>query len=185
MITIVTVVLVGLLAQLAHAHRRAVRRLGSRQEQRPLPLAHSPPVTVIRPVKGVDVEQEANFRAALDTALPFVIRATSYFASLALGVAMLATGHPWIAGLAGLVFVLEGLHYVSLHRRVGGARVPLRLLWMAWMPYLTTIPIGLSMLVRPELDWRGHTYRLDGSARLRTVVPEAEQSTPSSGSVPR
>ncbi len=145
MITIVTVVLVGLLAQLAHAHRRAVRRLGSRQEQRPLPLAHSPPVTVIRPVKGVDVEQEANFRAALDTALPFVIRATSYFASLALGVAMLATGHPWIAGLV----------------------------------------IGLSMLVRPELDWRGHTYRLDGSARLRKVVPEAEQSTPSSGSVPR
>ena len=66
-ITIVTVVLVGLLAQLAHAHRRAVRRLGSRQGQRPLPLAHFPPVTVIRPVKGVDVEQGANFRAALDT----------------------------------------------------------------------------------------------------------------------
>jgi ceramide glucosyltransferase len=405
--TVAAVVLLGLLLQLAYAHRRAVRRLDSRNEQRPPPLAQYPPVTVIRPVKGVDVEQEENFRAALDTgyageietlfvvededdpayplirsaverhlaagahgsariilagappagrtgkinnmmigeaeacgdiivfgdsdtrpdtgvlpnlvehimadesagaafapvvnpcrarsagdvgyaiivnaylvsgmevalgprrtlpflmgqtmafrrsalraiggvkcadgqlvddmflgarivdagfdnvmgthtlqvinhglgfkgflklwrrwlfcgrggipfsfAFPFVVRAVSFFVSLGLGVAMLATGHPWVAGLAALVFVFEGLHYVLLHRRVGGAPVPFRLLWMAWMPYPTTIPIGLSMLVRPELDWRGHTYRLDGSARLRTVVPDGERSsTPSTRGV--
>jgi len=104
-------------------------------------------------------------------ALPFVVRAVSFFIALGLAIAMLAAGHPWLAALAALVWILEGLHYVRLHRLVGGASVPLRFLWMAWMPYPTTIPIGLSMLVRPELDWRGHTYRLDGSARLKSRGP--------------
>jgi ceramide glucosyltransferase len=98
---------------------------------------------------------------------PFVVRALSYFVSLGLTVTMLATGHVALAALPALVWLLEGLHYVRLHRLVGGSRVPARLLWMAWMPYLTTIPLGLSMWLRPELDWRGHTYRLDSSARLR------------------
>ncbi|MEK6254739.1 MAG: glycosyltransferase, partial [Gemmatimonadales bacterium] len=64
---LVTIVLVGLLVQLGFAHRKTVRALRLRVEQRPAPLASYPAVTVIRPVKGVDVEQEANFRAALDT----------------------------------------------------------------------------------------------------------------------
>lgn len=100
-------------------------------------------------------------------ALPFVTRALSYFIALGLAIAMLVTGHPWVAALATFVWILEGLHYIRLHRLVGGAALPLHLAWMAWMPYPATIPIGLSMLVRPELDWRGHTYRLDGSARLK------------------
>jgi len=100
-------------------------------------------------------------------ARPFVIRAISYFVSLGLAIAMLALGHPGLASLAGLVWILEGLHYVRLHRAAGGAAIPLRLLWAAWLPYLMTIPIGLSMLVRPQLEWRGHTYRLDHAARLR------------------
>ena len=64
---LVTIVLIGLLVQLGFAHRKTVRALRLRDEQRPAPLASYPAVTVIRPVKGVDVEQEANFRAALDT----------------------------------------------------------------------------------------------------------------------
>jgi ceramide glucosyltransferase len=99
---------------------------------------------------------------------PFVMRALSYFLCLGLAITLFALGRPWLAVLPALVWVLEGLHYVRLHRLVGGAAVPVRYLWMAWMPYLTTIPIGLSMLIRPEIDWRGHTYRLDGSARLRS-----------------
>jgi ceramide glucosyltransferase len=102
-------------------------------------------------------------------ALPFVARAVSFFIALGLAITMLASGHPWLAGLAGGVWILEGLHYIRLHRLVGGAAVPLRYAWMTWMPYPTTIPLGLSMLIRPELDWRGHTYRLDGSARLKAT----------------
>jgi hypothetical protein len=39
---------------------------------------------------------------------------------------------------------------------------------MAWMPWLLLVPVGVSMLVRPELDWRGHTYRVDWGAKLET-----------------
>jgi len=113
-------------------------------------------------------------------ALPFVARAVSFFIALGLAIAMLASGHPWLAGLAAVVLILEGLHYIRLHRLVGGASIPLRYAWMTWMPYPATIPLGLSMLVRPELDWRGHTYRLDGSARLKEV-----RSTRSDGPAPQ
>jgi len=119
---------------------------------------------------------------------PFVVRALSYFVALGLTIAMLATGHVALAALPALVWILEGLHYVRLHRLVGGAAVPARLLWMAWMPYPTTIPLGLSMWLRPELDWRGHKYRLDASARLRSGgsrgSTEREPPAPSSGSDP-
>jgi ceramide glucosyltransferase len=104
-------------------------------------------------------------------ALPFVARAVSFFIALGLAIAMLLAGHPWLAALAVVVWLLEGLHYIRLHRLAGGAALPLRFAWMAWMPYPATIPLGLSMLIRPELDWRGHTYRLDGSARLRSAPP--------------
>lgn len=114
-------------------------------------------------------------------ARPFVVRAVSYFVALGLAVAMLAVGRPWLAAIPALVWILEGLHYVRLHRLVGGAPVPVRYLWMAWMPYPATIPIGLSMLLRPELDWRGHTYHLDASARLRPAPPSTAKSSSSSG----
>jgi len=111
-------------------------------------------------------------------ALPFVARAVSFFIALGLAMAMLLTGHPWLAALAAVVWLLEGLHYIRLHRLVGGAVLPLRFAWMAWMPYPATIPLGLSMLIKPELDWRGHRYRLDASARLRSAPPKgSEQST--------
>lgn len=108
-------------------------------------------------------------------ARPFVLRAISYFVSLGLAIAMLAAGRPLLAALAALVFVLEGLHYVRLHRAVGGAPIPFRLLWAAWLPYLMTVPLGLSMLIRPELEWRGHTYRLDRGARLRPAGRDRAQ----------
>jgi ceramide glucosyltransferase len=97
---------------------------------------------------------------------PFLVRAVSYFVSLGLAVALLASGPAWLASLPILVWVLEGLHHVRLHRLVGGAAIPLRFLWMAWVPFPAAIPIVLSMLIKPELDWRGHTYRLDVAGRL-------------------
>ncbi len=96
----------------------------------------------------------------------FAIRATSFFMALALvGVAAL-TGPAWLVALPAAVVVLEGLHYVRLHRVHGGAAIPVRLLWMAWMPYLVALPLIVSMLIKPELEWRGHTYRVDRKARL-------------------
>ena len=119
---------------------------------------------------------------------PFVVRALSYFVALGLTIGLLASGRAALAALPATVWVLEGLHYVRLHRLVGGAAIPARLLWMVWMPYLTTIPLGLSMWLRPELDWRGHTYRLDSSARLRSGgtsgSSSGERSAPLSGGDP-
>lgn len=112
-------------------------------------------------------------------ALPFVARAVSFFIALGLAIAMLVSGHLWLAVLATAVWILEGLHYIRLHRLVGGASIPLQYAWMTWMPYPAAIPLGLSMLIRPELDWRGHTYRLDGAARLK-----AARSTRSDGPAP-
>lgn len=103
---------------------------------------------------------------------PFVVRAVSTFLALGLVVAMLAVGPAWAAALPALLLTCEGLHYIRLHRLQGGAPVPLRYAWMAWMPYATAIPIGISMLLKPELDWRGHTYRVDSHAKLATPKPE-------------
>jgi ceramide glucosyltransferase len=97
---------------------------------------------------------------------PFVIRAVSTFLSLGLVIAALAVGPAWAALPPAILFICEGLHFVRLHRLQGGAPVPFRYLWMAWMPYFATIPVGISMLLKPELDWRGHTYRVDFGARL-------------------
>ncbi len=98
---------------------------------------------------------------------PFVVRALGFFGSLGLAVAAVAAGPAWAVAPPATVAVLEGLHYVRLHRLLGGARIPLRLVWMVWGPYVLALPILISMLIRPELEWRGHTYRLDAAAKLR------------------
>jgi ceramide glucosyltransferase len=103
---------------------------------------------------------------------PFVTRAVSTFLAVGFTVAALTAGPAWAAGLPALLLLCEGLHYIRLHRLQGGAPVPLRYAWMAWMPYVMTIPIGISMLLKPELDWRGHTYRVDFDAKLADSKPE-------------
>ena len=109
---------------------------------------------------------------------PFVVRAVSTFLALGLLITAVALGPLWVAAPPALLFLCEGLHFIRLHRLQGGARVPLRFAWMAWMPYFATIPVGISMLLKPELDWRGHTYRVDIGARLRAATPEAGDPEP-------
>jgi cellulose synthase/poly-beta-1,6-N-acetylglucosamine synthase-like glycosyltransferase len=99
---------------------------------------------------------------------PFVVRCVSFYAALGLAIAALVLGPLWAVAPPVLLMILEGVHHVRLHRLFGGARVPLRFAWMAWMPWLLLVPVGVSMLVRPELDWRGHTYRVDWGAKLET-----------------
>jgi ceramide glucosyltransferase len=67
------------LVQLTLAHRRAERAFQRRERERPPPLDHYPSVTVIRPVKGADVEQRENFAAALDSGYPGEIETVFVF----------------------------------------------------------------------------------------------------------
>lgn len=99
--------------------------------------------------------------------LPFAIRAISLFGAIALVIACVALGEYRIATLPALLILLEGAHYDRLNRMTGGARVPLRFAWMLWMPYILAIPIGVTMFLSPNLNWRGHTYQLDIKAKLR------------------
>jgi ceramide glucosyltransferase len=104
----------------------------------------------------------------------FAIRAVSFFASLGLAVTALVIGPVWAVGPPALVLAAEGLHYLRVNRQFGGGRVPAKYLWMAWVPFPAVIPIGISMLFKPEVDWRGHTYRVDLGARLRRKGAGAE-----------
>ncbi len=113
-----------------------------------------------------------------DFVWPLVFRAVSFFASLALAIAALATGPAWAALPPAVVLAAEGLHQLRLNRVYGGAPVPFRYAGMAWVPFPTVIPIGLSMLLKPEVDWRGRTYRVDLGARLSRKGESARADTP-------
>lgn len=102
---------------------------------------------------------------------PFATRAASLYLAIVLVAAAWAVGPAWTALPPAALALGESLHYLRLHRVYGGAAVPARLFWMAWMPYLLAVPIGVSMLVRPQLEWRGHTYRVDLGARLQRNGP--------------
>ena len=67
----IIVALLGLavLVEILFTHRQLVRSI-VRRPSPPLRLRTYPSITVIRPVKGRDVDAEANFAAALDTGYP-------------------------------------------------------------------------------------------------------------------
>lgn len=99
--------------------------------------------------------------------VPLAWRGLSVFVALGLLITCLAQGAAGLA-LAPLALLLaEGWHYLRLNRLVGGAAVPLRLAWMVWLPQPLAALIAVTMVLRPEVEWRGHTYRLDLGARLR------------------
>ncbi len=97
---------------------------------------------------------------------PFVIRAASFYGAVTLAVVAALAGPAWAVAAPSALALLEGLHYARLHRLHGGAPIRPRHLWMVWMPYVLAVPIVVSMLIKPELEWRGHTYRVDSGARL-------------------
>jgi ceramide glucosyltransferase len=110
-------------------------------------------------------------------AAPFVVRATSFFLALALAITAASVGEPLVALAPLALFLIEGLYYVRLNQLVGGAPVPLRYVWMAWMPYLAAVPIGASMLLKPRVSWRGHVYQLShGALESSPFVPAVAPS---------
>jgi ceramide glucosyltransferase len=102
---------------------------------------------------------------------PFIVRASSFFLALIFAIVLASMGHGWAALAPAALFVVEGLYYVRLNTLVGGAPVPLRYVWMAWVPYLAAIPIGVSMLRKPQVSWRGHVYQLSHGALDSGLVP--------------
>jgi len=96
--------------------------------------------------------------------VPMAWRGISVF--MALGLLIAAPGAAAAMPLA--LLLAEGLHYLRLNRLVGGARIPARLVWMAWLPQPMAAWIAVSMLVNPTVEWRGRVYHLDLAARLRS-----------------
>jgi len=99
--------------------------------------------------------------------LPLAWRGLSVFVALGLLLTCLLQGTPGVALLPLALLGAEGWHYLRLNRLVGGAPVPASLAWMLWTPQPLAAVIAVTMLVKPEVEWRGHTYRLDLAARLR------------------
>jgi ceramide glucosyltransferase len=62
-----------ILVEIALSHRRLMRTLTTRRDApstSPAPPTRWPSITVVRPIRGRDVEAEANLRAVLDTGYP-------------------------------------------------------------------------------------------------------------------
>ena len=95
--------------------------------------------------------------------VPMAWRGFSVFMAIGLMCAAPAAALP----LPLALLLAEGWHYLRLNRLVGGARIPARFLWMAWLPQPMAAWIAVSMFFNPTVEWRGRTYRLDLAARLR------------------
>lgn len=86
-----------------------LRRALARPQPAPRPLAHYPSVTVVRPVRGLDVGAEGNFAAALDTGYPGEVETLFVFDDAldpAWAVATAAVERHRAAGAAGHADVL-------------------------------------------------------------------------------
>lgn len=85
----------------------------------------------------------------------------------------------WLAaGLAAAVVVFQGLSADGLQQRFGGGRVPLRHAWMFWTLFLMA-PFIIASMARRDLGWRGRTYQLAFTTRLRTPArPDMPRSWP-------
>jgi ceramide glucosyltransferase len=97
------------------------------------------------------------------------LRGAEFFASLAVLVAALFTGHA-VAGLvAALACVAFTWSTVHLHEELGGARLPVRHWWLPVALLLAAPFVFLSALLFPSVAWRGRTYQLDLGSRLATM----------------
>jgi ceramide glucosyltransferase len=90
----------------------------------------------------------------------------AFWTGLILALSALATGNLLSALLAGLVPLSVGIMMNDLHRRLGGARLPVRYGWVGLALWLAAPLIYIRVFTADEVDWRGRRYRLDAKARL-------------------
>jgi ceramide glucosyltransferase len=100
-----------------------------------------------------------------------------YWIAVLACVAAIVSGHPVGALVPAAALVAIGVSLLGLHRRIGGAKVPLRLAWAAWA-LLTIAPLVmlLNELDR-RVDWRGRRYVVDSNAEL-APTPAVEGAEP-------
>jgi ceramide glucosyltransferase len=107
---------------------------------------------------------------------PFYLIATSYLVCVLLPGLALIAGQWLAAALAAAVVAVQGLSTDDLHRRFTGEPVPFRHAWMPWAIFLIA-PVILISMARRDLGWRGRTYQLSLTTRLRNLSrPEAPRS---------
>jgi ceramide glucosyltransferase len=105
--------------------------------------------------------------------------AIGFFASLPILGFALAAGQLPAAALSAATLAVQGLSIESLQRRFGGGRTPLRYAWMPWAIFLLA-PFVVASMARRDLGWRGRTYQLALTTRLRASRElETSRSWPS------
>lgn len=99
-------------------------------------------------------------------------KASAYLRGVVFWVGLVATVFSatqgwWLAaavnGLANLGVVFSNN---SLHRAIGGARLPLRHRWVTFGLLLISPLVLLSILFKREVQWRGRSYQLNGKSQL-------------------
>jgi ceramide glucosyltransferase len=97
----------------------------------------------------------------------------AFYGALVIAMAAFATGG-WAAALPGLAAVgFVGASQLVLHRRYGGAPIPLRMAWTAWAVFLLAPAILVSNWIHHDVAWRGRVYTVDTHAALAPVVAHA------------
>jgi ceramide glucosyltransferase len=145
-----------------------VQRAGYRNVMIPHPLA----VTTGGMALGAFLKLFRRWLLFSQSGLPGGFTGRNWLRGIALGAALVVLIaalriDPRVALPAAIALALALYSPVALHRRFGGAPIPLHLLWVP-----IALPLGGPLLVlwslaRRRVDWRGRDYALDLHARLR------------------
>jgi ceramide glucosyltransferase len=98
---------------------------------------------------------------------PNWFRGVLYFAALGVTGAALVTGN-WAGAVLPVLAVGTFVwSQVALHLRFGGAPLAAKHLWVPVVLPILAALVTLSTKVNRQVDWRGRSYTLDSSAKLR------------------
>lgn len=100
---------------------------------------------------------------------PLWLRGASAWLAIVLLAVALATGAGGAAAVAAAVLVAHGESLARLHRRFGGAPIPLHLRWVGVALFLVA-PFVVASMRAGSVAWRGRSYPLGGPSGL-AVAP--------------
>jgi ceramide glucosyltransferase len=103
------------------------------------------------------------------------MRGLEFWLGLLLAVSALVFAHPLSALAPAIVPALVLWSMVRLHRKLGGAPLPLRHVWVLPAILLAGPFAVLSALLWPRVTWRGRSYRLDARSRLAENTAQTKQ----------
>jgi ceramide glucosyltransferase len=94
------------------------------------------------------------------------LRGAQFWLGLAMAAVALVGGWWWAAAANAAAALSVAASINLLHRRIGGAPLALRHLWVSCGLLLTAPLVIARMHMQRELDWRGRRYSLNPAARL-------------------